>query len=181
MTDAERTSAQAEEQEQTTTTGGLLSRIVETAKNVVGTVTDTAKDVVVALICFGENAVTGEDLATLQDRGLNLGAAQVDPPVHERLWTGVRSQLSQMENSDVEASAQVMIPIPSSFHSIVAGRIALGPVIWPVPAKSGSKIITAFTPTDVVMVIPWPSSLSGFNRYLRHDPCKSVYLASTVA
>ena len=41
----EQTSAQAEEQEQTTGTNGLLGKIVETAKNVVETVTETAKDV----------------------------------------------------------------------------------------------------------------------------------------
>ena len=46
MTDAERTSAQAEEQEKVTENGGFLSRIVGTAKHVVETVTETAKDVV---------------------------------------------------------------------------------------------------------------------------------------
>src|SRR4051794_35050271 len=48
MTDAERSSAQAEEQDQTD--GGLFSRIVETARNVVGSVTDTAKDVVETVV-----------------------------------------------------------------------------------------------------------------------------------
>ena len=46
MTDAERTSAQAEEQAQATESGGLLSTVMETARNVAGTVTETAKDVV---------------------------------------------------------------------------------------------------------------------------------------
>src|ERR687886_2428162 len=46
MTDAERASAQAEEQEQATDNGSLRSKIVETARNVVETVTETAKDVV---------------------------------------------------------------------------------------------------------------------------------------
>jgi small subunit ribosomal protein S1 len=46
MTDAERTSAQAEEQDKKTGSGGLLSKIKETAKNVVETVTETAKEVV---------------------------------------------------------------------------------------------------------------------------------------
>ncbi len=45
MTDAERTSAQAEEQEKATENGGFLSRMVETAKHMVETVTETAKDV----------------------------------------------------------------------------------------------------------------------------------------
>ena len=46
MTDAERTSAQAEDQEQTTNNGGLLGRIVDRARSVVETVTETARDVV---------------------------------------------------------------------------------------------------------------------------------------
>ncbi len=46
MTDAERASAQVEEQEQATDNGSLRSKIVETARNVVETVTETAKDVV---------------------------------------------------------------------------------------------------------------------------------------
>ncbi len=46
MTDAERTSTQVEEQEQATESGGLLSKIVETTKNLVETVTETAKEVV---------------------------------------------------------------------------------------------------------------------------------------
>ena len=50
MTDAERTSAQAEEQEQTTGNGGLLSNVVETARNVVETVTETAKGAVETVV-----------------------------------------------------------------------------------------------------------------------------------
>lgn len=46
MTDAERTSTQVEEQEQTNGNGGLLSRLVETTRNMVETVTETAKEVV---------------------------------------------------------------------------------------------------------------------------------------
>jgi small subunit ribosomal protein S1 len=46
MTDADRTSTQVEEQEQTNGEGGLLNKIVESTKNLVETVTETAKEVV---------------------------------------------------------------------------------------------------------------------------------------
>ncbi len=61
MTDAERTSTQVEEQEQANENEGLLSKIVESAKNVVETVTETAKDVVGAVAERTQAAVSSSE------------------------------------------------------------------------------------------------------------------------
>lgn len=106
MTDAERTSAQAEEQEQTTTTGGLFSKIVETAKNVVETVTETAKDVAETVAEHTPPAVasavnaTGQAASAVVDKVRTAGDDQeaetpVEAPVSEVVETPVETVASE--------------------------------------------------------------------------------------
>jgi predicted RNA-binding protein with RPS1 domain len=103
MTDAERTSANAEEQEQTTTTGGLFGKIVETAKNMVETVTETAKDVVEAVAERTPPAVAtavgtaGHAASAVVDRVRNTGEPQAANAPAE-------TPVSQASEAPVEAS-----------------------------------------------------------------------------
>jgi predicted RNA-binding protein with RPS1 domain len=92
MTDAERTSVQAEEQEQTKTNGGLFNKIVETARNVVGTVTETAKDVV------GTGGERGPETASPATAASGMAASAVadqprdpggDAPAGQALTTAI--------------------------------------------------------------------------------------------
>lgn len=84
MTDADRTSAQPEEQEeQGQTNGGLLSKLVETAKSVVSTVTETAKDVAGSVT---DHTSTAESPAATVETAANDAADKVrdhDEPSEE--------------------------------------------------------------------------------------------------
>lgn len=113
MTDAERTSAQAEEQEQTTTTGGLFSRIVETAKNVVETVTETAKDVAEAVAEHTPPAVAsavntaGQAASAVVDKVRNTGNDQETetPAEASATETAAEAPVSETAETVVEAVA----------------------------------------------------------------------------
>ncbi|CAA9285732.1 MAG: SSU ribosomal protein S1p [uncultured Chloroflexia bacterium] len=79
MTDAERTSAQAEEQEQATQNGGLLSRIVDTARSVVETVAERAPEAVSSAAAVAGGAV-GAVVEKVRDLGATEPASQAETP-----------------------------------------------------------------------------------------------------
>ena len=94
MTDAERTSAQAEEQEQAKTNGGLLGKIVETARSVVETVTEAARDVVETVTERGPDAASaataaaGSATSPVVEKAPDLAG---DQPAGQALTTAVEA------------------------------------------------------------------------------------------
>lgn len=113
MTDAERTSAQAEEQEQAQQNGGLFSKIVETARSVVETVTETAKDVVETVaergpdVVSGAAAAAGNAASTVAGKVRDLSG---DQPAGQAPTTAVAAGEAQTAESRPVAVAEEMAP-----------------------------------------------------------------------
>lgn len=164
MTDAERTSAQAEEQEKATENGGFLSRIVGTAKHMVETVTETAKDVVEVVaertppVIASAASTARETASAVVDRVRDSGGQATEQEAHvptveqeapqaEIQAIAVEQDTMPMEQEPLQANAQA---VPAEQDAAQTPEPEAEPVAAAPEAEAESEAATPADETGVV-------------------------------